>query len=196
VILLKFAILLFSAVFLFGCGKAEKAEAVKLTKALTSTQANFVKANSMESDLVASARAWCAGITAKGAGRGAELQQNATVATELAKSAVAASAELGHVRQAVYDLSLEEDYPKEVRANLITMLTKRQRELQDMRALLEESSPQFLDYQNNKAYTGDQYPGGIGKLGTLLGAYSAPDDAVGAAITDLKTKYSITGNEP
>ncbi len=193
---MKFAILVFSAVFLFGCGKAEKAEAVKLTKALTSTQANFVKANSMEGDLVASARAWSGGIVANGAGHGAELQQNATVATALAKSAVAASAELGHVRQAVYDLSLEEDYPKEVRSKLITLLTQRQRQLQDMRALLEEASPQFLDYQNNKAYKGDQYPGGIGKLDALLGAYSAPDDAVGAAIADLKAKYSITGNEP
>jgi hypothetical protein len=196
VTLLKYAAVLLSAVFLFGCGKAERAEAVKLTRVLTEKQANFTKANAMENDLVASARAWSAGIVANGAGRGAELQQNATVATELAKSAVAASAELGQVRQAVYDMSLEEDYPQSIRVNLITELTKRQRDLQDMRALLEQSAPQFLDYRNSKTYAGDQYPGGIGKLNTMLGVYSAPDDAVGTAIADLKAKYELTGNEP
>jgi hypothetical protein len=193
---LKFAAVLLAAVFLFGCGKAERAEAVKLSKVLTEKQANFNKANAMENDLVASARAWSGGIVANGAGHGAELQQNAAVAKELAKSAVAASAELGQVRQAVYDLSLEEDYPQSIRVNLITVLTKRQRDLQDMRALLEQSAPQFLDYQNNKSYAGDQYPGGIGKLDAMLGSYSAPDDAVGAAIADLKAKYKLTGNEP
>jgi hypothetical protein len=193
---LKFAGVLVAAVFLFGCGKAERAEAVKLSKVLTEQQPNFTKANTMENDLVASARAWSSGIVANGAGHGAELQQNATVATELAKSAVATSAELGKVRQAVYDLSLQEDYPQSIRVNLITVLTKRQRDLQDMRALLEQSAPQFLDYQNNKSYKGDQYPGGIGKLDAMLGPYSAPDDAVGAAIADLKAKYKLTGNEP
>lgn len=193
---MKYAAAILSVVFLFGCGKAEKAEAVKLTKALTSTQANYTKANTIEGDLISSARDWCAGIVANGGGKGAALQQNASVATQLAKSAVEASAELGHVRQAVYDLSLEEDYPKEIRANLITVLTKRQRTLQDIRAMLEESAPQFLEYANNKAYTGDQYPGGISKLNTLIGVYAAPDDAVGTAIASLKTKYDITGNEP
>jgi hypothetical protein len=196
VALLKFAAVLLAAVFLFGCGKAERAEAVKLTKVLTEKQANFNKGNSMESDLIASARAWSGGIVANGAGHGAELKQNAAVATELAKSAVAASAELGQVRQAVYGLSLEEEYPQSVRLNLITVLTKRQRDLQDIRALLEQSAPQFLDYQNSKTYAGDQYPGGIGKLNAMIGSYSTPEDTVGTAIADLKAKYKLTGNEP
>ncbi len=193
---MKFAAVLLAAVFLFGCGKAERAEAVKLTKVLTEKQANFNKGNSMESDLIASARAWSGGIVANGAGHGAELTQNAAVATELSKSAVAASAELGQVRQAVYDMSLQEDYPQSIRLNLITVLTKRQRDLQDIRALLDQSAPQFLEYQNNKSYAGDQYPGGIGKLNAMIGSYATPEDTVGTAIADLKAKYKITGNEP
>jgi hypothetical protein len=46
-------------------------------------------------------------LTTKGAGRGAELDQNSAVATEIAKSAVAVSTQLSQVRQVVDDLVKE-----------------------------------------------------------------------------------------
>ena len=86
--------MLAAAALITGCGKQERTEAVQLAKLLTEKKANFAAANAIEKDFVSSDRAWCGGITANGAGRGVELDQNATVAAELAKSAVAASSEL------------------------------------------------------------------------------------------------------
>ena len=188
-------LLLAVAALITGCGKQARTEAVQLAKALTEKKANFASADAIERDLVSNARAWCGGITANGAGRGAELDQNATVAAELAKSLVAASAQLGQVRNAIEGQPLKEEYPQSIRNELITQLTKRQRMLQDMRALLEQSATQFLEYRHNKAYVGDTYPDGIAKLDTLLQAYKAPEDAVGTALAALRAKYSLSGSE-
>jgi len=188
-------LLLAAAALSTGCGKQERIEAVQLAKVLTEKKANFAAADSIEKDLVSSARAWCGGITANGAGRGVELDQNATVAAELAKSTVAASTQLSQVRQAVDGQPLKEEYPRSIRNALITQLTRRQRLLQDMRALLEQSAAQFLEYRHSRAYVGDTYPDGIGKLDVLLRAYKAPEDAVGTAIADLKAKYRLSDSE-
>ena len=188
-------LLLAIAALITGCGKQARTEAVQLTKVLTEKKANFASADAIEKDLVSSARAWCGGITANGAGRGVELGQNATVAAELAKSAVAASAALSQVRQAVDGQPLKGEYPRSVRNVLITQLTTRQRLLQDIRALLEQSAPQFLEYRHDKAYVGNTYPEGIGKLNTLLQAYKAPEDGVGTALAALKAKYKLPDSE-
>jgi hypothetical protein len=181
-----------AAAFLAGCGKQEHNEAVQLAKALTETKANFASANTLELDFVSSARAWCGGIVANGAGRGVELDQNAAVATELAKNAVAISTQLSQVRQAIDRQTLQEEYPQHVRDVLTTQLTQRQRSLQDMRALLEQSAPQFLNFKRSNAYVGDTYPDGVAKLDALLRAYKAPDDVVGAALADLKARYGLS----
>ena len=181
--------------FASGCGKQERIESVQLCQVLKKNQANFATANSVEKDFVSNARAWIGGITANGAGRGVQLDQNAAVATELAKSAVAISAQLGQVRQAVYDLPLKEEYTQSVRDALITQLAKRQRLLQDMRALLEQSVPEFLGYRDSKTYAGDTYPSGIGQLHAMLQAYKPPEDSVGSALAGLKTKYKISDTE-
>ena len=86
-----------------GCGKQERNEAVQLARVLSAKRADYASSDAIERDFVNSARAWCAGITTNGAGRGVELAQNAAVATELAKSAVAVSAQLSQVRQVVDD---------------------------------------------------------------------------------------------
>jgi hypothetical protein len=190
-----FCLLLAAVACLAGCGKQERAEAVQLAKALTAQKAGYASSSTIEKDFVESARAWCAGITTNGAGKGAELDQNAAVATQIAKSAVAVSAQLSQVRQVVDDLTLKEEYPREVRNTLITQVTQRQRTLQDMRALLEQSAPQFLQYAKDKTYKGDTYPDGIGKLNTMLGAYKEPADALAAALGALKEKYSLTDSE-
>jgi hypothetical protein len=190
-----FCLLLAAAACVTGCGKQERNEAVQLAKALTAKKADYASSNTIEKDFVSSARAWCAGITTNGAGKGAELDQNASVATQIAKSAVAVSAQLSQVRQAVDDLTLQEEYPREVRNTLITQLTQRQRLLQEMRALLEQSAPQFLEYHKLKTYAGDTYPDGIGKLNTMLGAYKEPQDAIAAALGALKAKYSLNDSE-
>lgn len=188
-------LLLAAVVFLAGCGRQERTEAVQFAKALTEKKADFASANAIEQDFVSSARAWCGGITANGAGRGIELDQNAAVAAELAKSAVAISSQLSQVRQAIDGQPLKEEYPRSVRNVLTTQLTKRQRLLQDMRAFLEQSAPQFLEYRQNKAYVGDTYPDGVGKLDALLRAYKAPEDALGTALAALQAKYGLSSSE-
>src|SRR5579864_4114699 len=107
-----------AAVLLAGCGRQERLEAVGLAKVLTGKQANFTAADTIEKDFIASARAWSGGIVGSGAGRGEALDQNAVVATELAKSAVAASAQLGEIRQALDGHPLQEEYPRSVRNGL------------------------------------------------------------------------------
>jgi hypothetical protein len=188
-------LLLAAVAIITGCGKQERTEAVQFAKALTEKKADFSSANTIEKDFVSSARAWCGGITANGAGRGVELDQNAAVAAELAKSAVAISSQLSQVRQAIDVQPLKEEYPRSVRNVLTTQLTKRQRLLQDMRALLEQSAPQFLEYKHSKAYVRDTYPDGVGKLDALLSAYKAPEDALGTALAALQAKYGLSGNE-
>ncbi len=192
---LRSCLLLATVAFIAGCGKQERIEAVQLAKVLAEKKVVFASANTTEQELASSARAWCGGITANGAGKGAELDQNAVVASELAKSAVAISAQLSQVRKAIAAQSLKEEFPGSVRNELTTQLTQRQRRLQDMRALLEQSAPEFLEYKRNRAYAGDAYPEGIGKLDTLLRTYKAPDDAVGAAINALQTKYRLNSGE-
>jgi len=64
-----------------------------------------------------------------------------------------------------------------------------------MRALLEQSATQFLEYRSNKAYVGDTYPEGIAKLDALLRTYKAPEDAVGTALAALKAKYGLSESE-
>src|ERR1035438_3722325 len=101
-----FCLSMAAVVCIAGCGKAERIEAVQLAKALAAKKADYASANATEKDFVASARAWCGGITTNGAGRGAELDQNATVAAEIAKSAVAVSTQLSQVRHGVEQLPL------------------------------------------------------------------------------------------
>jgi len=191
----RHCLLLAAVALLTGCGKQERIEAVRLAKVLAEKKANFASANTIEKDFVSNARAWCGGITANGAGRGVELDQNATVAAELAKSAVSVSMQLSQVRQAVEAQPLKEEYPRDVRNVLITQLTKRQRLLQDIRASLEQSATQFLEFRHSKAYVGDTYPDGIGKLDALLHTYKAPEDAVGTALAALKAKYRLSDSE-
>jgi hypothetical protein len=188
-------LLMAAAAGITGCGKQERMEAVQVAKALTARKADYASANTIEKDFVASAQAWCAGITTNGAGRGVELNQNSSVATQIAKSAVAASAQLSQVRQSIDDLPLKEEYTREVRNTLIGELIKRQRMLQDMRALLEQAAPQFLEYGKSKTYKGDTYPDSIGKLNAMLGTYKKPDDVLAAALAALKTKYGLSDSE-
>jgi hypothetical protein len=70
-------LLLAAVASITGCGKQERTEAVQFAKTLTEEKANFASANTIERDFVSSARAWCGGITANGAGGGVELDQNA-----------------------------------------------------------------------------------------------------------------------
>lgn len=195
IVVSRHCLLLATVAFMCGCGKQARTEAVQFAKALAGQKANFASANTIERDFVSSARAWCGGITANGAGRGVELDQNAAVAAELAKTAVAISSQLSQVRQAIDAQPLKEEHPRSVRNELTTQLTKRQRLLQDMRALLEQSAPQFLEYRQNRAYVGDTYPDGVGKLDALLRAYKQPEDALGAALAALQTKYGLTDSE-
>jgi len=191
---LRYCWLLAAVVFIAGCGKQERMEAVQFAKALKATKADFSSANTIEKDFVTSARAWCGGITANGAGRGAELDQNAAVAAELAKYTVTISSHLSQVRQAIDGQQLKEEYPRGVRDDLTTQLTKRQRSLQDLRAVLEQSATQFLQLRHT-TYAADTIPDGVGKLDALLRAYSPPEDAVATALAALQEKYGIKDGE-
>ncbi len=183
---------LLAAVALFsGCGKEERTEAVRFCKTLQHKSADFASANAMEKDFLASARSWCGSIMENGAGRGDQLNQNAAAAKDLAKSAAFISTQVGTVRQAIYDEPIKHEYPQSIRVNLISQLTKRQRLLQEERALLDDSAPGFLDLRLSRDYKGDAYPGGIPKLNAMLGTHMSPEDIVGEAIKALKTKYNI-----
>lgn len=190
-----YGLALAALVFATGCGRQEKTEAVRLYKVLSQKQADFASANAKEKDLVENVRALCAAITSYGAGRGAELAQNAGVVTQLANSAVEVSAHLSQVRQAVYDLPLNQEYAQSLRGGLITEFTRRQRFLQDVRSMLEQSANDFRDYQKLKDFKGDTIPGSIGKLDAVLQSYKPPADTVGSMLTALKTKYNLTGSE-
>ena len=191
----RYCLFLAAVACITGCGKQERIEAVQFAKVLTEQKANFTSASTIEKEFVSNSRVWCADITANGAGRGATLDQNAAVAAELAKTAVAISSQLSQLRHAIDGQPLKEEYPRQVRDELTTQMTKRQRLLQDMRALLEQTAPQFLDYKHTKGYVGDTYPDGIDKLNALLGDYKPPDDALGAALAALQAKYHLSDSE-
>lgn len=178
-----------------GCGKQEKLEATAFAKALAGVKSNMAAADAIEKEIVANARAWCGGITGSGAGKGVQLDQNAAVADSLAQSARDASAQISKVRQVIDESKLSDEYPRSVRSTLANRLTARQRLLQDIRALLDDSAAQFRAYRQNKSFAGDTYPEGISKLDGLLSGYKPPDDALGAALAALKSKYNLADSE-
>jgi hypothetical protein len=184
-----------AAVVSAGCGGKERTEAVTLAKTLKSKQADFDKANATEKELVRAGREWSTGIMENGAGRGEKLDQHAATATALAKSAVEASTELGLVRQAIYDLPLNEEFTTGVRSKLITEITRRQRALQELRTLLEQPVPEFQAYRTKKDFKGDSYPGGVAKVQAALQTYKTPIDSLSDALLELKTKYNLTSAE-
>jgi len=187
-------LLLAALASLAACGKQERLEAVGFAKVLAAKQANFTSAGVIEKEFVDNARAWCGGITGSGSGHGPELDQNAVVASELAKSAMAASAQLSEIRQAIDAYTLQQEYPRSVRNALTTQLTRRQRMLQDVRAMLDDSAAQFRQYRATKS-AGDTYPDGISKLVALLASYKPPEDALASALSALKSKYNLADGE-
>ena len=185
------AVLLLSA-----CGKQERREAVGMYKVLVEKRAAFAQNNAAEKDFVSSVRGWCTSITAKGGGTGAQLEQNASVAQDLAKSSASISAVVGQVRQGIYDQSIQEEFPKGVRSNLIGELTRRQRFLQEVRSALQDSATAFEGFRQSRGYKGDTYPAGIDKLTQILQGYHEPGDSVNEAISALTAKYNIKEGEP
>jgi len=181
-----------AAVLLTACGRQERREAASLCRALSGKQADLVAVNNLEKDLVGSARPWCEGILSNGGGKGKVLEENAESAKTLAMSASAVATQLSHLRQTIYDLPLKEEYPQSVRSALINQIMQRQKRLQEIRMALDASAADFLNFSRSRDYKGDSYPAAIDKLNTLLSGYAAPDDALGKAIGDLKTKYTLT----
>lgn len=174
-----------------GCGKEERREAVGFYKVLVEKRAGFAESNGLEKDFIGSVRSWCGSITANGAGRGDQLNQNASVARDLAKSAETISAQIGTVRQAAYNQAIHQEYPQSVRDALIGQLTKRQRFLQEVRAALDDAAAGFEALGQSRNYKGDSYPPAIDKLTTAAQSYRAPSDSVAEAVTALAAKYSI-----
>jgi len=188
---LRYCWLLAAAALFSGCGKEERAEAVRFSKTLQQKSADFAAANAMEKDFLASARSWCESVMTNGSGRGDQLKQNMAVAKDLSASAAFVSTKVGEVRQAVYDEPIKQEYPQSIRVNLITQLTKRQRFLQEARTLLDDSGPAFLELGLGPGYKGDSYPDAIPKLNVMLEGATSPHDVVGDAIQSLKTKYDL-----
>jgi hypothetical protein len=181
--------------FVSGCGKEERREAVGFYKVLVEKRAAFAESNALEKGFVDSVRGWCAAITANGAGVAAQLDQNASVAQDLAKSSAAISAQVGQIRQAVYDRPIQKEFAKGVRSTLIGELTRRQRFLQELRAALQDSAAAFEGFRQSRGYKGDTYPAGIDKLTQLLQSYREPGDALAEAVTALTGKYNIKDSD-
>ena len=115
-----------AAVLLTACGGPERREAASLCKALSQKQADLTAVNNLEKDLMGSLRPWCDGIVNNGGGKGKELEQNAESAKTMAFSASEVANQLGHLRQAIYDLPLHQEYPQSVRSGLINQMMQRQ----------------------------------------------------------------------
>jgi hypothetical protein len=174
-----------------GCGKEERREAVSFYKVLVEKRAGFAESNGLEKDFIGSVRGWCESITANGSGRGDQLNQNASVARDLAKSAENVSAQIGLVREAAYNQAIHQEYPQSIRDALVGQLTKRQRFLQELRAALNDSATGFEALGQSRDYKGDSYPNAIGKLTTVVQSYRQPSDSVAEAVTALAARYSI-----
>jgi hypothetical protein len=184
-----------AALLFTACGKQERLEAVRFAKTVAAAQGNFTSAGAIEKEFVENARAWSGGIVGYGSGRAEELDQNAAVAAELAKSVVAASAQLSQIRQAIDAQALSEEYPRSVRNTLTTQLTRRQRMLQDARVLLENAAAEFRHYREAKLSAAETYPDGVAKLAAMLTSYKPPENAVADALTALRTKYKLADTE-
>ena len=187
----KLYAVLAAAVLLAACGGPERREAASLCKALSQKQADLAAVNNLEKDLMGSVRPWCDGIINNGAGKGKDLEQNAESAKSMAFSASEVANQIGHLRQAIYDLPLHQEYPQTVRSALINQMMLRQKKLQEVRLKLEESSAGFLDLARSTAYKGDSYPPAIDKLNSLTSGYVMPEDALAKAIGELKVKYTL-----
>jgi len=186
--------LLASAPIFTGCGRETHREAVALCQVLEKNQPNYNTANGMERDLVASTRGWTETIMTAGAGKGAELTQNAAVAKELAKSADLISTSLGELRKTVYDQDIQKEELQTVRTTINAQISKRQKFLSEIRVVLLETADQFDGLAQSRAYKGDTYPAGIDKLSHMLQSYHSPEDAVRQAIESLKSDYGIKGS--
>lgn len=180
---------------LWGCGGAAHQEAVGFGRILMQGRAEYAAGNAAEKDLVTAARGWAEGIITKGGGRGDQLGQNAKIAGDLAKSADQISSQLGQLRKAVYDQTLQKEFTQGVRSTLITQITKRQRTLQELRTALTDSAAQFQELSETRAYKGDSYPTAVDKLNQMVQSYQAPADVVGEALTSLKNEYGLKDAE-
>ena len=178
-----------------GCGKQERSEAVQLAKTLQQQKATFDAANAAEQELVTKAKAWGRAIMETGAGKGTGLDQNAAQAAQFAKDALAVSTQLSQVRQGIDAVSLTEEFPRGVKNELTTALTKRQRLLHDLRTLADQLSPQFLAYKTMKDYAGDSYPDGLTKFDEALRTHMRPDDSVATALAALQEKFEFAAGE-
>ena len=89
------------------------------------------------------------------------------------------------------DLRWNQAQPCPAHPGGVAQLTKRQRFLQEARALLDDTGPGFLELGLGPGYKGDSYPDSIPKLNVMLEGATSPADIVGEAIKSLKTKYDI-----
>jgi len=188
---LRYCWLLAAVLVWTGCGKEERREGTSLFNVLTQKHADMAAVNALEKDLVGSTRAWYEGIINNGAGKGKDLEQNAESAKSMAFSASEVANQLGHLRQGIYDLPLQQEYPQSVRSAVINQMMQRQKKLQEVRLALEASSAGFLDLARSTAYKGDSYPPEIDKVNSLTSGYVMPEDALAKAIGELKVKYTL-----
>jgi ABC-type transporter Mla subunit MlaD len=176
-----------------GCGRETRREAGALCQVLERSQPGYTNTNGMELDLVVSTRSWTDTITTSGAGHGAEVAQNASVARELARSAELISTQLGQLRKALNDQPLQKEELQAIRATITAQVSRRQRFLQEIRAVLQDAAEQFEALAASRSYKGDTYPPGIDRLSQLLQGYHSPEDAVRLAVESLKSDYGISG---
>jgi hypothetical protein len=179
------------ALLSFGCGRAERKEAVTFGQLLAREMAAYASTNDLEKDAFMSTRAWCEGITQNGSGKGAALKENADSATSLANFLSLVSNQLGQIRQAIRDLPLHQEKIQDLRGKLTSQILQHQKMLQGVRATLEGAAQNFLDSANSRAYTGDTYPAGIDRLSSVLGSYTRPEDLLGKTMEQLKSAYKL-----
>jgi type VI protein secretion system component VasK len=187
---MRIAILACAALLvLAGCQKDERADAARLTKALTDLQAGATAALTIENEMLNRARPWCAGMTAAGTGHDTELDENTATAADLARQARAANGRWESIRQTLLAQRLRAEVPRNIRAALTAQISKHQAALEQLRAALDDTAAQFKTFAQDRAYTGDTVPPVVTKLDHILGSHDPPTDDVAAALSDLHAKY-------
>lgn len=181
-----------ACIVLCGCGRQAHREAGALCQVLVKNQAAYGTANGMERDLVKSTRQWTETMMTGGAGKGLQIAENAGVAKELAHSADIISIQLGELRKTLYDQTVQTEELQAIRSTINTQISKRQKFLQEIRGVLDQTAVQFVALGETRAYKGDSYPAGIDRLVALLQSYHSPEDAVGQAVDSLKADYGVT----
>lgn len=174
-----------STLLLMACS-SEKAEAVRFGKVLKQQQSSLSNANSQERQLLTSLGRWAGQVAFLG-GSGESSNQQARQYSQQVKSL---QSQVAQIRQAVEAESLNQAFNQNLRSNIISSLTRREQFLGEVSSLCDNSTGFGTTFG-----TQFQVPRAVGQIVTKLQSATPPEDNIGTALSELRTKYEITDAE-